>query len=251
MAQETITMSELLRRIDLTKKRIDREFADLNPDSENYKRQKALVSLYNPKRTVTVSGIDIEKASKDIKSRYDSLSKNILNLQKMLAIKDYVNYNRSIEIPCVSIDGEVVTSKVTVSNALSLKSDKIKTYYIWLLRKLNQDCDDVMTALHEHETNNMSSDKISRYVMAKMNSLGMGTDEATIKSAYADFSKEYVENTELKLLDPINIFKKRDDLQLWIDEFYSAISNRLSEFNATTKIVIDLDKDDGYLIQII
>ena len=54
-----------------------------------------------------------------------------------------------------------------------------------------------------------------------------------------------MENNKIEWVDPLKLKDKIDKLENWINEFFTEIDFKLSEVNANTKILVDLDADEN------
>ena len=215
---------------------LKRELNDIT-EAEFGEDSKLLLTLYNPIREKTITGIDTEAANVDLVNRYNNIEDRIALYMKLVSIKEYVNNKYTLTIPDI-LTGE--NKEFTISKLLSYKSKLVKDYYFNLIKKVNNDKKEIMDALKDHEENAMSQDRIDKYVNAKFSSLKMNSMEDLKSANYETFAKEYIDANTLKILDPNNISKWKTKEQN-IRKFYSTLDYKLLEFNSNTNIVFNPD----------
>lgn len=236
-----ITVSELLSMI----KKYKKEYEDLyetHIKKEN-NTNKLLISLYYPSTGITVNGKRTEDKANELKAIDNKILSVLANLQKLLIIKEDINCSRYISI---RFPWNEYYDKITVSQALTIKSSKVRDYYIGYLKKLKQDYEIANTTLARHMADVMSTDKIDTYVLAKMNSLNINTTEESVKANYSSFANEYRSANNLEILDPLQISINIDNRLEEAEDFYRRLDVELFNFNATTKIWIDLDLKEDF-----
>lgn len=219
------TIYELKRKIDST---IENDFGE---------ESRLLLTLYNPTRNKTITGLEIDTATVDLTNRYNSIINLIEIYRRLVMLKESINTQYTLEVPDI-LTGEPTT--LSIAMILMLKSKLIKEYYFKLIDKINKDKAEIITALEDHEKNVMSQDRVDKYVNAKFTSLKMNSMNDLKSANYETFSKEYIDANTLKILDPNNI-KDWDKIEKNIRKFYSTIDYKLLEFNSTTKIWIEYD----------
>ncbi len=235
MSRILMSMTEILNNLYTLKNQIDSTIKDgLGEDS------KLLLTLYNPIRNTTITGLNVEDAKVDLTTRFEGFTNLIRLYEGLLLVKEYYNSTYTLEVPDI-ITGE--PRELTISTILTLKSKTVKDYYFKLIEKINRDKSQIVDALEEHQTNTLSQARIDQYVNAKFNSLKMNSMQDMKNANYETFSKEYIDANRLAILDPNNI-KDWGKIETNIKKFYSTIDYKLLEFNSTTKIWLDIS-DDG------
>ena len=239
-----LSISELLAKLKIYKKEIESKYNEyLNPESEEAKHSKLLMTLYYDDRNVTIRGIPTEDYRKDIQSMYDSINSAVSNYTKLMMVKNAVNSTCKLTIPSLDTGKEV---EMTIDQILTLKSPSIKNYYFGIINKLKSDKELVYSALHNHEETAMSTENINRYVNAKLNSLNMSNDYDSMSANYAKFAQEYKDANKISIFDPLNLLDKMENYESRIIDFYNTIDYKLLEFNSITKVWIDFDLEEDF-----
>ena len=236
---EVITLVELLSKI----KRARRELEDLytfyiNPGESS----RSMVSLYYTSSGLSVNGAPISEVEKEIVDIDTKINASLNTLMKLLAIKEKINATSNLIVPSpFGEDGEIT---LTVAEILMLKSDVIKKYRTEYLYKLDRDYHKAMNAKVAHQTSAMTEDKIRNYVIAKINSLNISADDA--KNHFKDYSAEYIEANRVEIFDPLMVRDTFETRKKKIEDWYSKIDTILLEFNAKTKIWINLSDEENF-----
>lgn len=232
------SMTQLLNTIYDMKKLL--ESTSENEFSED---SRLLLTLYNPIRNATITGMDIDTARIDLTSRYNNIINLIETYRMLVSIKEVINNKYTLKVPEI-LSGEEV--ELPISIILVLKSKPIKDFYFKLIEKINKDKSEIVNALEDHQENVMSQDRIDKYVNAKFTSLKMNSMNDLKSANYETFAKEYIDANTLEILDPNNI-KDWKKVENNIRKFYSTIDYKLLEFNSTTKIWIIKDDTNNIL----
>ena len=124
---------------------------------------------------------------------------------------------------------EICGKKYSVVQAIE-KKDSIK-YEKMLLNRLKQNYVDVKNNIDSNNTN------INSQILTMLNQ-SLGTDTDLDEKAFDKISKPFLEANELKKVDPLNIEKKINDLEDYIDGFENEVDFVLAESNARTEIEI-------------
>ena len=235
-----MTMSELLSRIKMAKKKLQVIQSD---EFSGYQNQK-FITVWNPNKGM-INGVETSKIEEEFQSNYDSYNSQLFNLIKMMQVKEKVNCDHYLEIPNPDYrkGGKI---KATVTEILVLKTMSVQAYYNSLLNRYTREYNMALSSIEKYESKYLSEDTIRDYVIARLNSLQKDTSTDSINKYYSEYSAEYREANKIELFDPIDLKSKIDALQNWIDTFYNEIDYKLSEFNARTKIWIDLDLDEDF-----
>ena len=236
---EVITLVELLARIKRARRDLDDLYAFyINPGESC----RSMVSLYYPSTNLSVNGAPIGEVDKEIHNIDDRISIALNTLMKLLAIKEKINATSNLIVPSpFGEDGEIT---LTVAEILMLKSDVIKKFRTEYLYKLDKDYHRAMNAKIAHQSTTMSEEKIQTYVLAKIKSLNIPADE--VKNHFKDFGAEYIEANRIEMLDPLDVHSTFDSKKKKIEDWYTKIDTILLEFNAKTKIWIDLSRDEDF-----
>ena len=238
--RKVMTMSELLSRIKMAKKKLQVIQSD---EFSSYQNQK-FITVWNPNKGM-INGVETSKIEEEFQSNYDSYNSQLFNLIKMMQVKEKVNCDHYLEIPNPDYrkGGKI---KATVTEILVLKTISVQAYYNSLLNRYTREYNMALSSIEKYESKYLSEDTIRDYVIARLNSLQKDSSTDSINKYYSEYSAEYREANKIELFDPIDLKSKIDALQNWIDTFYNEIDYKLSEFNARTKIWIDLDLDEDF-----
>lgn len=230
------TMLEVVRMIKSTQDELDELYKKfINPATD----ARSMVSLFNPNSGYTINGAKASAVNEEIRDIDVRVYAALEKLSIVSSIKEQVNSSRTIKI--YDADGNLV--EYTVSQALMLSSPKVKKYHLDYLNKLEQDYNNAVRAQSSISRKTMSDEKVSTYVIAKMNSLHITNDQD--KATYGAFAKEYRDANLMSILDPLHIgetiAKKKENAK----EYYDRLSLAITIFNATTKVWIDFDDTNG------
>ena len=248
--KKVMSMTEVLSNISMCRKRIGNISTILDGTTypgliANYK--PTFMSIANPMKDQDYFGYNKEDTAKGIQSNWDTIIANINNLVKYSMIKEQVNATHKISIPNPNpMDTTNKEITVTVAEALILNSTSIKNYYVNLLAKLKADYNKMAENMKNHNDTTLSEESISKYVSTILGAQGDKTSAKNIDlSKYSSYVEEYTKANKLEYIDPIKINEKIEFYEKWIDDFYSTIGYRLSEFNSKLKVWVDLDINDG------
>lgn len=248
--KKVMSMTEVLSNISMCRKRIGNISTILDGTTypgliANYK--PTFMSIANPMKDQDYFGYNKEDTAKGIQSNWDTIIANINNLVKYSMIKEQVNATHKISIPNPNpMDTTNKEITVTVAEALILNSTSIKNYYVNLLAKLKADYNKMAENMKNHNDTTLSDESISKYVSTILGAQGDKTSAKNIDlSKYSSYVEEYTKANKLEYIDPIKINEKIEFYEKWIDDFYSTIGYRLSEFNSKLKVWVDLDINDG------
>lgn len=230
------TMLEVVRMIKSVQDELDELYKKyINPATD----ARSMVSLFNPNSGYTINGAKASAVNEEIRDIDVRVYAALEKLSIVSSIKEQVNSSRTIKI--YDADGNLV--EYTVSQALMLSSPKVKKYHLDYLNKLEQDYNNAVRAQSSISRKTMSDEKVSTYVIAKMNSLHITNDQD--KATYGAFAKEYRDANLMSILDPLHIgetiAKKKENAK----EYYDRLSLAITIFNATTKVWIDFDDNTG------
>lgn len=230
------TMLEVVRMIKSTQDELDELYKKfINPATD----ARSMVSLFNPNSGYTINGAKASAVNEEIRDIDVRVYAALEKLSIVSSIKEQVNSSRTIKI--YDADGNLV--EYTVSQALMISSPKVKKYHLDYLNKLEQDYNNAVRAQSSISRKTMSDEKVSTYVIAKMNSLHITNDQD--KATYGAFAKEYRDANLMSILDPLHIgetiAKKKENAK----EYYDRLSMAITIFNATTKVWIDFDDKNG------
>lgn len=236
-----ISMYELLSMIKDYKDKLDNLYnLYINPETQN---SRMMVSLYNKETRKTINGIDADRVSESIIKIDNIITETISRLAYLSIIKEKENASNTITIQDPSNNGETMT--LTISQALILKSDTYKKYYLGYFDRLAGDYSKSHIALEAHHKNVLSEDKVSRYVESKINLLNMGNpdnnsfEKVKDSNLYKQFSKEYTDMNTFEILDPLNIGNGVIDKKQSFIDFYNSIDKEIRKFNINHIVEID------------
>lgn len=231
------TMTELLSKITLTKKKIDyyttsREYSSLN--------QSSLFLGLKKKGEDFVNGQPSSVISDNIKGNYQSYTEHLKNWSKLLIIKNAVN---------TSVYITIAGSRMSIAEALAYNSTSVKNHCDTLIKRMKTDWAKAQSTIAEYNDQKFSEDKINAYVQTALG--GVSSDEMErVKKTTPERIRELIETykdiNSMELIDPLNITERIDKWTEWYDEFFSTINFRLSEINSRIMIEYDLDKDTDF-----
>lgn len=167
-----------------------------------------------------IKGLTNQEFENDVKSRNTSIRDLI---KRRSDIKNAILISNSNTFVTVGGLGYTVIEAIEHKNAIEY--EKI------LLEKMKSDFSSVKGRIEHH---NIEVEKN----VAKMIEANLGSEKKAEKDDYDVISAKFTEKNELKLLDPIKVQKRIDELDKRIDEFVSNIDFVLSESNSKTEIEI-------------
>lgn len=232
---EKINMLELLAKIKQSRKHIE----NIKKDFLEGKNSKSLINLYNPSRNTTWSGMNTEDKAIDMAKSYDEITEAIGEYTFLQSVKEQINAISVLDFPLIDITGTEIQPRATVAQLLVAKSAPIREYYDLFIKKLHGDIEDVYIVLDKYNKSSMEDDKVRQYVTAKLNSLNLNSISESLQANYNEFAKEYILANEFKIFDPLNIKELSEVIQDKITKYYSDLDCKLTEFNVSTKIIID------------
>lgn len=239
MAKVVMSMTEVLQRINMYRKRIE------GYPSLGYNRNATnFCAVGNESTGLLTNGTKISDAEDQALTNYDSVMDIVCNLYKLTMAKEAVNTTMKIKIPNPDLrsDGEI---EVSVAEALIMKNDTIIKYYETLLKAMTADkvaCDKI---IEKNMNSSLSDDCVREYVLQRFRDLGVVNPDP--KSAkYTELANEYIKAHTLSLIDPIGVADKIEDLEKRLEELQVTVNFRLSEINSKTKIWIDFDVEKNF-----
>ena len=242
--KKIMSMSEVLANISLCRKKmhtISQTAAFSKP------KDLMFMSLANKMKDQDLFGRDKKEVESSIQGNWDSTKDTFMNFIKYSMVKELVNATHNITIPNPdynAVDKPEIT--VTVAEALVLNSPTIKEYYKNILIKMKSDYNMISDTLKNHNDTVLSEESISKYITTVLSAQGEKVQSKIDISNYSSYAESYIEANKLDIIDPIKLSDKIKFLEEWIDNFYNTIGYRLSEFNSTTKVWIDLDLDQDF-----
>lgn len=241
--KKIMTMTEVLAKLNVSKKRMQSTTFEMARPSG----ASIFVTAKKTNRSTTVSGTNISDAEKGIQSNFDMTMDNFSNAWKLLMVKEAVNSMIRITIPNPDFrKGGTITA--TITEVLSLCGDGSisKKYYNQLLSKMQAEYNNVTSLIKKNEETVLSQERITDYVIQRLNALKENTSKDAVEKVYDEYAKEYIAANTLEIVDPIDIMDKINKLDQWITDFYTTVNFRLSEVNSKTKVWIDFDLDNDF-----
>ena len=218
------TMTELLSKINLTKKKIEN---GLSPTSSR------LINARKKSET-NINGCPIESIEKDIVSAYTSVSSLIHNYKKLIMIKNSVN-----AIATVKIAGDTLT----ITEALAYNTTSVKNYYRLLLNRMASDYNDTVKVIADYNKIKFSDNAINSYLSAALGGIATSDMKNIDSNTVEELLQKYHDQNDMVFIDPLNLIKEINKLENWYNEFYDTVNFKLSEVNSRLIIEYDLDSD--------
>lgn len=179
----------------------------------------------------TVSGISVASVEKTIQGNYDRIQALFENFNKL---------NKAITAANAGVTKDSTSIKTTVVNGEKMTLADIiqaKTYLHYMNMLLKAMSSQLTNAKMKIEMNaQIVSDRCDTF-LANMG----GGDKATLsKDDVAAYSKQFHDNNDLRLVDPIGLENVVNDLCAKLEDFAVEIDARNSELNASTIIDVDI-----------
>ena len=179
----------------------------------------------------TVSGISVASVEKTIQGNYDRIQALFENFNKL---------NKAITAANAGVTKDSTSIKTTVVNGEKMTLADIiqaKTYLHYMNMLLKAMSNQLTNAKMKIEMNaQIVSDRCDTF-LANMG----GGDKATLsKDDVAAYSKQFHDNNDLRLVDPIGLENVVNDLCAKLEDFAVEIDARNSELNASTIIDVDI-----------
>ena len=179
----------------------------------------------------TVSGISVASVEKTIQGNYDRIQALFENFNKL---------NKAITAANAGVTKDSTSIKTTVVNGEKMTLADIiqaKTYLHYMNMLLKAMSNQLTKAKMKIE---MSAQIVSDRCDAFLANRG-GGDKATLsKDDVAAYSKQFHDNNDLRLVDPIGLENVVNDLCAKLEDFAVEIDARNSELNASTIIDVDI-----------
>lgn len=178
-------------------------------------------------QTMTVS--DYENYAKSI---YDQVKAMITNRHKLKAA--IVKSNAGVDANCDNLRTvSIGSATMTVAEAIERKSS-IEFFEEAFLAKLKRDLTAVTKMLNDNERNVDAA--LERHLQALF-----GGEKTKASTEEVTSQSETFRNAHgMKMVDPLDIRKKIEDLEKEINDFKTEVDAVLSESNATTMIAVDM-----------
>ena len=179
----------------------------------------------------TVSGIPVANVEKTIQGSYDkiqSLIDNFSKLNKAITAANAGVTKESTNIAKKTVGGEEMTLADIIQAKTTLS---------------------YMNALHKAMAGQLASAKVKIEMNAQIVSdrcdtflanMGGGDKSALSKDDVAAYSKQFHDNNDLRLVDPLNLEQLLDDLCTKYEKLVVEIDSCNSELNASTMIDVDI-----------
>lgn len=238
-----MTMTEVLAKLTLAKKKMNSAGYGIMTQSGG----QIYISAKKKNRDVSITNTPVEEVVKGIQSNYDTTLDNFSNCWKLLMIKEAVNSSIRIQIPNPDFR-KSGTIEATITEVLSLCGDGSlsKKYYASILNRMKRDWETIQDTIDRNEKNVLSEDKITAYVVQRLQALKENTSKAATEASYSKYAPEYIEANTIEPIDPLNLKEQIDKLENWMEEFYSTVNYKLSEVNSKTKVWVDFDLDNDF-----
>lgn len=230
----TMTMTEILSKINLTKNKLNQ----LTDETVIRSRNPHFVAI-RKKNDTAVNGVSVEVIADGIKAKYASITDLYRNYSKLLRIKNSVN-------------GQVYVNlygmRMTVAEALAFNTNDMQRITTAIVERLNRDYESAIRAHQEYEETKFSDSAINSHLSAV---LGASSQElAAAKKDKPDYIQglidKYKETNALVNIDPIDLGCKIGLWETFRDTFYNKLDFRLSEINSRLTVEVDLDKDEDF-----
>jgi len=189
------------------------------------KRIMNVIELLNPVAVVTGKNTPRgfstrDEYDKDVKAKYESVNA-LINRQKQIK-SGIIKANASTSV-------EVAGIKMTIAEAIERKSSIVLEKA--LLQHLSEK---YASNLRVHE----QADSKCNEQLQRLLEVNFGKDSKAKSDEIDAISKPYLENNAPKLIDPLDIKKKIEELEDSITKFESEVDVTLSEANAQTEIEV-------------
>lgn len=209
---EKMSLTQALLEIKLIDKKINKKI-----------KQSVFIDLYKKKQKengTSIKHLNIDEFEKEAKSNYDSIIALISRREKIKAELSKANAINIIKI------GE---KKYSISSAIELKkSILIKKNLVDVMRLQYIDVNNKLTS-HNKNLNDQLHEMLLK---------NLGKETKVDSSEYEAVSKPLLEANELKIIDPLKLKKKYEEIENEIEEFESKVDCMISEANAKIEIEI-------------
>ena len=244
--EKTMTMTEVLSKLKLAKKLLNDTLNEIYLGNNNvpfnrYNHKYLFIDIINRANGSTVIGLPMDQAEPNIQSNWDRVASQYALVNKLTMIKESVNHTVKLEIPNPDFT-KGGTVKLSIAEVLTLINKKGE--YDRFLRALKSQYVSATTYMAEYERTVLNDKKANAYVNEKLGQ-NITLSEEDKPNQYLAYYKEYMENNKVEWVDPLKLKDKIDKLEKWIDDFYTEVDFKLSEVNAKTKILVDLDADEN------
>lgn len=167
-----------------------------------------------------INGVDIDKATKQMASDYDSVKDLISRRDAM---------KRAVVLSNAKTEVEIAGRKYTVAEAIEMKNHGIDNKKA-LHNTMKRQYDRAVAEINSH-----NSEELERKVEAHLTSM-YGTKEKVQSEEMERTRAEFIKNNTYVLVDPVQAKKTIDALAEEIDKFTAEVDAALSVSNAVTKI---------------
>lgn len=179
--------------------------------------------LANKHSNEKVNGVTVEEYQETMKASYNKASDLI---RRREAIKRAVVLSNAKTI--VKIGGK----EYTVAEAIEMNNHGIDLK-LQLKNAMKKQYDSAMTAIISK--NSVVDDKATEYVVGLFGQ----KESKTANEEYEKARKSYIEANTMELIDPVNILKKIEALEVEIADFTTEVDSALSVSNALTEITVE------------
>lgn len=245
------SMSELLSKIKMTKKKIDQTVTTGYPGSRTRSYAQIvgedgkilpLIAIKKKSDTKIDSSMEASDFTDKAQSAYQSTLGLIENLTNLNVIKNDVN-----DKVTVMIHGK----KYSVAQVLSMNNAVTKNYYEQLIRKLKGDYQAACNYSREYNEKVFSQDAINNWMKVYLGPTKADEAERMNAEEYQKALAVYHEQYDIEFVDPIKIEEKINELEEFMDEMFERSSYLLSAINARVIVEYDLDSKDSVFWKIV
>ena len=214
MINETMTVHEALSELKMLDKRIR---ASIN---------RSTLCVSNKHSNQKIGGKSIEDFRQEAKSSYESIRALI---RRRSAIRNALSVSNAKTI--VTIGGV----DYSIAEAIEMKNTGVDNYRALLEHmsyQMTSACNDVIRG-----NGDTLQKKADDYVFALYGSKDKGVDAETIAKA----REAYIAANTIDLIDPIDIKREIDRLDVFIEQFKAEVDSKISISNALTSIEISYE----------
>ncbi|MBR1987979.1 MAG: hypothetical protein IKA36_02950 [Clostridia bacterium] len=235
--KKLMTLTEVLKQRSMIEKKLNARLACTQPrlygsNDDGGTEQKLLIDVMIESRGKNAKGISKEEVEEQIKANGKSIKALIENYSKLTMIKNMANATTIVDIAGKSY---------TVAEALAYNNETVKKNYSSLLAKLKSDYAAAQKVYEDYMTKQFSEENKNNYLKSVLSEVERN-DPATVQ---AQLDKFDVMN-RAAYIDPLHIVSWINELNDWYTEFYGTINFKLSEINAQTYVVVDLDEEENF-----
>lgn len=220
------TMTEILSKINLTKKRIAQAVI-----IDELSTTSSLIN-FRKKSETKINGMEIKDVEENIRATYAGMNALLENLKFLNLIKNGVNATVQITI---------AGKKMTISEALSYNAPYIREYSNSIVDKMRKDYTNALRLKKRYDDEKFSDAAINEYLKV---TLGSSSEELkkTNPDLVQNYIKQYNDMHDLELVDPLNITQEINNRAKGLEDFYDEFNFITSMINS--RIIVEYDLDD-------